>query len=177
MAALAARRLLYSSASTWDAYAGLPLGEKQAKVARKIAGTPNIRPTFHRLTAPEAEALLQNGLVGLNIYLLRQGVPGIEAAIERGEVVYYPRDEQERFRSVRDIWLDTNPSIAGGKPHGDCEDLAAAVAAERTLRGQPSTVILNDAGNLVSHAVVKDLRTGRIIDPSVAAGMAPEETR
>lgn len=145
--------------------------EEDAARARQfdqILGAPSLRPTFSQITGREAEALLDGGLVGLNVYQMRAGVPGIRAAIREGTVVYTPRDDNEHFKSIRDIWTLRD---AQGRLSGDCEDLAAAVAAELTVHGEPAHVVLSPPEGGVAHAVVRVARTGQILDPSRDAGM------
>lgn len=145
----------------------MPSAEERDMIG-KLGARPSIVPTFRKLTPGEAEALIQGGLVGLNLYQIQRGIPGISAGIERGEVIYRQRDDREEFRSIRDMRSDRD---AQGRMWGDCEDLAAAVAAERTHAGYPSAVVLRETGPGYSHAVVQDLGTGKILDPSRDAGM------
>lgn len=122
-----------------------------------------LEPRLGRLTPPEAEAALQ-GLVALDLAQLRAGTPPVVAGLAQGALRYVEDDPLEEWLSVREIWA------RGG---GDCEDLAAATAAERTLRGSPSRVRIIRIRRGLLHAVVQDVRTGRIFDPSVLGGMRP----
>lgn len=163
---------------------------RRKKRSRYASVTPRLGP----LSVREAEVYLQSGLVGLNEYQLENGVPPISQALHEERVRYERRDPQERWMSIREIWeAGGDPPAAvrayrqreGLRPHtaaisgvrdgigrGDCEDLAAAVAAERTRAGHPSTLVLIRVGPRLSHAVVKDLNTGDLHDPSLTGGMA-----
>ncbi len=120
-----------------------------------------IRPTIGGLTIPEAEAMLV-GLVVRDMGELVAGVPPISPALWTGQLVYDVRDPYEEWLDIEQIWE------RGG---GDCEDLAAAVAAERTLLGFPSSVKIIRSGPGVAHAVVIDHKTGQLRDPSRTGGM------
>lgn len=120
-----------------------------------------VRPLLGRLRVAEAAELL-GGLVAVNVSQLRRGVPGISRALHEKRVRYQRTDPLEHWRTLEEVWR------FGG---GDCEDLAAAVAAERTVRGMPSRVVLYRARPQLWHAVVQDLTTGRLLDPSRTGGM------
>ena len=117
------------------------------------------------MSIPEAQAML-TGLVARDVVLLRQGVPPISQALFSGQLEYIRRDNDESWKGLDEIWQD------GG---GDCEDLAAAVAAERTLQGNPSRAIVYKTGPRMYHTVVQDIRTGQLLDPSLTGGMGWRE--
>jgi len=121
-----------------------------------------VSPTLGHLSIPEAEAFLQGGLIGLDLYQLSQGTPGISKALHDGRVRYNRLDRREHWMSLREIW---------SRGFGDCEDLACAVAAERTFNGLPSRLVIYRVRPGLAHAVVEDLRTGRLLDPSRTGGM------
>lgn len=121
-----------------------------------------LTPTFGPMSLNEAQDLLQ-GLYRVDLRQLREGrARPVSPLLHMGAVRYIRRDPRERWRTAREI------ERYGG---GDCEDLAAAVAAERTLMGHPSRPIIMRVGPGQAHAVVMDLRTRRITDPSVTGGM------
>lgn len=121
-----------------------------------------VRPTLGELrSVAEAEALL-DGLRQVAIVQFQSGVPSVSQALHVGRLKYIRRDPTEHWQTPREIWA------AGG---GDCEDLAAAVAAERTLAGSPSVVRLVQTGPQLLHAVVYDTRTRQWHDPSITGGM------
>ena len=127
--------------------------------------SPSIRgvtPTFGELTVKESEVLMQGGLIGLNMYQLEQGIPGISRPLHEGKIKYNRRDPNEHFMSIKEIHQ---------YGYGDCEDLACAVAAERTFRGFPSKMVLYQVRPGLFHAVVQDEQTGKLIDPSRTGGM------
>ena len=134
-----------------------------------LGGGGRIRPTLPTLTISEAALMLQ-GLYLVNLEQLRNGARPISAALHRGSGIngygrrlrYIRRDPLERWKSIRDIWLD------GG---GDCEDLAAAVAAELTVMGVPARPVIYVVREGLAHAVVQLLDTGELIDPSKTGGM------
>ncbi len=130
-------------------------------------GATGLTPTMPRVNLAQAEALLI-GLVALNVAELRRGAPMPSPLIAAGRVRYDRADADER-------WLTWPELLAQGR--GDCEDLAAAVAAERTVLGMPSRVriIPSPSGGPWAHAVVQDVRTGRMLDPSITAGMGWNE--
>lgn len=113
------------------------------------------------------------GLYQVNLEQLRSGqVAPISFALHKGSSLgstrdgrllrYIRSDPRERWQTVRDIWQ------TGG---GDCEDLAAAVAAELTLKGVPARPVIYRVRDGLAHAVVQDLETGQLIDPSKTGGM------
>ena len=115
-----------------------------------------------RLASFREASLLLDGIVQINILQLQQGVNPVLHALRSGRLKYLGEDPTETWRTLRDIWEH------GG---GDCEDLAAALAAERTLQGKPSRVaFIRIRGGLV-HAVTEDLRTRERLDPSRTGGM------
>jgi hypothetical protein len=129
-----------------------------------------------RLTVGEAQAFLQGGLVGLNRYQLRvMGVQPVSRALHEGRVVYDRRDPTEHWRSIREIW-EAGDGISGpaGVGRGDCEDLAAALAAELTEAGYPAEVVIAPVRPGLSHAIVKVIATGELFDPSRTGGMGWE---
>lgn len=129
-------------------------------------------PTLDRLTLGESAELLE-GIVRMNQLQIRGGVPGIVAALlphvggER-RIRYIRHDPLERWQTIRGIWR------RGG---GDCEDLAAAVAAElREVapgRLRADAVIYRVRPGL-AHVIVRTQdRLGRVeyLDPSRWGGM------
>jgi len=124
-----------------------------------------VQPTLGRLSVSAAEAFLQRGLIGLNLYQLSQGTLGISKALHEGAVRYNRLDRREHWMSLREIWSNG---------FGDCEDLACAVAAERTFHGYPSQLVIYRVRPGLAHAVVRDLRTGRLLDPSRTGGMGTQ---
>lgn len=124
-----------------------------------------IRPRFGALSMEEGSALLQ-GLYQLDIAQLQRGVPPILGALVPDangarRLRYIRSDPGEHWRSVKEIWR------YGG---GDCEDLAAAVAAELTLAGEPAIPIVYRVSPTLAHVVVK-MRDGSLRDPSRLGGM------
>ena len=107
-------------------------------------------------------SLLLDGIVKINVAQLRAGERPVLDALRSGELRYLGDDPQESWRTLREIWKH------GG---GDCEDLAAALAAERTLAGHPSRVTFIRIRPGLVHAVTEDLKTGRKLDPSRTGGM------
>lgn len=134
---------------------------RRGRVPTELTGLGAIRPMVAPLSLPEAELML-DGLIEVNMSQYLRGVPDISPALWTGQLRYIRRDTQELWKPVADIWKD------GG---GDCEDLAAGVAAFRTLLGQPSRVKIIRSGPGIAHAVVQDKRTGRLLDPSWTGGM------
>jgi hypothetical protein len=129
-----------------------------------------------KLTIGEAQAFLQGGLVGLNRYQLRvMGVQPISRALHEGRVVYDRRDPDEHWRSIREIW-EAGDGISGpvGVGRGDCEDLAAALAAELTEAGFPAEVVIAPVRPGLSHAIVRVIASGELLDPSRTGGMGWE---
>lgn len=151
-----------------ETFAALPLPQRQAYIQQRV-GRPVITPKIGKYTPGEAEAFLQGGLVGLNVYQLRRGVPGISWALHAGLVRYEREDPEEEWKSLREIWED--PHFLDGKPYEDCEGLSAAIAAERIVAGRPSTVELHKVNPRLAHAVVRDLQTGKLLDPNITGGM------
>lgn len=119
-------------------------------------------PTLGALrSTEEAEALL-TGLQRVAELQFREGTPSVSRALHQGKLKYIRHDPDEHWQTPREVWA------SGG---GDCEDLAIAIAAERTVAGSPSRVRLVRTGPRLLHAVVYDERTGEWHDPSVTGGM------
>ena len=86
-------------------------------------------------------------------------------AIYDGAVVYDRDDRGEHWQSFDEL-------MASGA--GDCEDLAAAVAAEMQLDGMPAFVGIDKSGKNLWHATVKVIQNDGAVttlDPSRWAGM------
>lgn len=120
-----------------------------------------------RLQDPKEAELALSGLVAVNLEQLAGGQPGIIRALRpdargRRQVRYIRSDPQEQWLTLRDIWR------RGG---GDCEDLAAAAAAELIAKGIPARVIINQVRPGLWHAQVERLDTGQVLDPSITGGM------
>lgn len=142
-----------------------------------FAPVRGLTPTFSPLPLGEAAWLLQ-GLYLVNLEQLRQGIPPISAALHRGPtgqrvIRYERRDREEHWRTLRDLWRFRM---------GDCEDLAAAVAAELTYAGIPARPVIYKVRPGLAHAVVQitapsqlaglvGLTPGTILDPSRTGGM------
>lgn len=128
-----------------------------------------ITPRLGSLSLGEAEAMLY-GLYVLDLYQLARGVPPISGALQRRaggrRLRYIRRDPDEHWQSLREIWA------TGG---GDCEDLAAAVAAEYTWRhGLMARPVIRRVRPGLAHAVVEIQQgplAGQRIDPSRTGGM------
>lgn len=112
-------------------------------------------------TIPEAQAGLI-GLVAQNLEQLRQGVPAISGALRAKRLRYIRHDPEEAWLSLRDLWR------RGG---GDCEDLAAAVAAELIAQGIPARVVIRPVRPGLWHAQVYRADNRTILDPSITGGM------
>lgn len=130
---------------------------------------PTITPTFARLNLEEVNALLQ-GLFLADMSQIRRGWPPILDALKVGSAgpgqrrLRYIRDDPDEFwETIRDIWA------VGG---GDCEDLAAAVAAELVVSGadEGARPMIYRVRPGLAHAVVR-MSTGQIFDPSKVGGM------
>ena len=128
-----------------------------------------IVPTFDPLDLREAAELLQ-GLYRVNILELQRGVPGILGALLPGSggpgirrIRYIRSDPHERWQNLKGIWR------RGG---GDCEDLAAAGAAELTVMGIPARPVVYKVNDHLAHVVIQSLQDPRRIwDPSKVGGM------
>lgn len=132
-----------------------------------------IFPSLPALSLGEAAAMLQ-GLYQVDLVQLRGGAPGVLAALRRGSagpgrrrLRYIRRDPAELWQPVRTIW---------SKGGGDCEDLAAATAAELTLGGIPARPVIYRVRPGLAHAVVEIQATRQLLDPSKLGGMGePQE--
>jgi hypothetical protein len=123
---------------------------------------PRIRPTFGKLTIAEAAALLQ-GLAAASEVDYRAGIPPVTLGLHMGAIRYRRRDKGEHWKTARELWRDG---------WGDCEDLAAAVAADfRVYQHRPALPILYRAHGRTWHAVVRLTDTGATVDPSRTGGM------
>lgn len=124
---------------------------------------------FRAYSVDEVGDLL-SGLVRQNVRQLREGERPISEALRpdvsgRRRLSYIRRDDDESWWSIRDLWR------RGG---GDCEDLAAALAAElRVFHGLKAHVHLYRVRAGLWHAVVRVLVNGqwKKMDPSRWGGM------
>jgi hypothetical protein len=131
-------------------------------------GTGSVRPSFNGLPLDEAAVLL-GGVFEVDRFQIRSGrAPvGVIAALApdrrgRRRLRYQRIDKNEVWRTNRDVWK------YGG---GDCEDLAAAAAAELVeVYGVPAAPMIYRVRPGLAHAVVR-LGDGRIFDPSRLGGM------
>lgn len=122
----------------------------------------SVIPKIGAISVPEAQALL-HGLVQLDVYQLQHGVAPISQALRSGRLVYIRRDPDEHWLNIREIWE------RGG---GDCEDLAAAIAAELiAVFGRRARVVLKRMGPRLVHAITEDIQSGLLLDPSITGGM------
>lgn len=120
-----------------------------------------ISPRLSSLSIADAADLLQ-WLYRANLRQLRAGAPGIIDGLSSGRLRYIRSDPGEEWLTVKQIWA------RGG---GDCEDLAAATAAELSLRGMPAKPVVYRVRPGLSHAVVVRLDTRQVLDPSILGGM------
>lgn len=120
-----------------------------------------LRASLPLASAAEAEAALE-GLVRVNTHQLTQGYPPIASSLRSGRLRYIRRDPDEEWRSLAQIWRH------GG---GDCEDLAAAVAAELRALGYRARVVIRRARPGLLHALTLNESTGQLLDPSLTGGM------
>lgn len=106
----------------------------------------------------EAEIMLE-GLVRLNQAQLR----GSPLPPLYGSGIRYQREAGtgERWQSIRQLYQSRR---------GDCEDLAAALCAQKRAQGIPCRVDLVRTGPRLLHAIVR-YPDGTIEDPSKALGM------
>lgn len=127
-----------------------------------------LRPSFDPMNAREASYLLQ-GLYLADMDQLVRGAEPILGALAPGSagpgerrLRYIRRDPGERWQMINGLWS------RGG---GDCEDLAAAVAAQLTLAGMPARPVVYRVNPTLSHVVVQRLQDGALLDPSKIGGM------
>lgn len=104
-----------------------------------------LTPTFGNLEVGDAAELLQ-GLAGANRNQLRRHIPGINSALIRGLVRYERSDQNERWQTIEDLRRTRK---------GDCEDLAAAVAAELDYKGIKARPVIYRVRPGLAHAVVQ----------------------
>lgn len=140
-------------------FAGVPSAETFP--ASAMRGRATIGPRFAPMPQEEAECLLY-GLFLVDLVQLQAGVPPISAALHTREVRYIRYDPRELWQTLRQI------HARGG---GDCEDLAAAVAAELTMNGQPARPTLYRVRPGLLHAVTLVEADQVRIDPSRTGGM------
>ena len=134
-----------------------------------------LRPTFSPMPLDEASELLQ-GLYRVDLLQLAKGFPPVSQALlpdatGRRRLRYIRADPREHWRTIADLWR------FGG---GDCEDLAAAVAAELTFSGVwVARPVVYQVRPGLAHAVVQIMsgphlgavRVGSLLDPSRSGGM------
>lgn len=127
----------------------VPVAEAPRMVRRDLVAVGGLAPNFPSLSLGEAGALLL-GLFAVNQLELAMGVPGIDDALQSGEIRYERDDPLETWQPIRSLWRTKK---------GDCEDLAAAVAAELDRRGIPARPVVYRVRKGLAHAVV------RLLDP------------
>lgn len=127
-------------------------------------GGGSVKVHLDPMKLSEASEILL-ALTRVNIAQMQAGVPSVTHGIYEGHIRYKRRPEGTVFTTLRGLYEQ------GG---GDCGPLAAAYAAERTLQGHPSVPYLYFARPGVIHAVVRDIKTGDLYDPSRLAGMGQE---
>lgn len=120
-----------------------------------------IRLELQPVSLREAAEIL-HALTRINVAQMQAGARPVTEGIASGAISYFRPKAGTVFKTLNDLWDE------GG---GDCGPLSAAYAAERTLAGHPSVPYLYFARPGVIHAVVRDLATGDLLDPSIAAGM------
>lgn len=120
---------------------------------------PALRATIGVRSVREIQALLE-GLTLANVAQLRKGAP----LFWRAPHVRYRREPagQERWQTVRDLV---------GRGYGDCEDLAAWLAASLRVAGHDATarVVIREVAPGLLHALT--LARGKLLDPSKMRGM------
>lgn len=136
------------------------------------------------LSPEEAAHMLNAGLVGVNVYQMQKigpNRPKMRDLISRGLVRYNRIDPNEHWQTYGQI---LGQIARKGYADADCEDLASAVAAEMRLEPPDSPMYDPQATTHVyrsaprtSHVVVWSPRFGRLLDPSVAAGMGGPRDR
>lgn len=102
------------------------------------------------------------GLVAVNRAQLRAGVPPIGPALHTRRLRYERRDPKELWLTIRGIWA---------RGRADCEDLAAATAAELEELGIPARVRIKRVSLGLAHALTERLDNGTVLDPSITGGM------
>lgn len=135
-----------------------------------------VRPTLS-LDAADAAQLLNTGLIGVNMRqmrLLGPTRPRIHELIKGGLLKYSPYDPDEEWQDYKTILrkLKENGEVAA-----DCEDLASAAAAEMQVdtfawyHDPLARPVVYKSGPRLAHVVVYSPKYGKLLDPSVAAGM------
>lgn len=126
-----------------------------------------IRPEIAGLTTPEAVIGALEGLTAANRrIILRRAKEGRPLRRLYKSGVRYRPEKKEVWKTV---------DLLQRERHGDCEDLAAARAAELQLAGIPARAVMYQTGPRRWHAIVKH-PDGRLEDPSKRLGMrAPRE--
>ena len=105
-----------------------------------------------------------NRLVDLNRHLLKsRRLP----PLYRSGVRYQREEDDNEPRPVED-WLAVDVLYAKGV--GDCEDLAAALCAQRRNEGLPARIRLTKRGR-IWHVTIRIGKNGPIEDPSKRLGM------
>jgi len=133
-----------------------------------------------------------SGLVAVDVEQMKRAGPyrpRVEKLIEAGALIYDKADGGEHWQTYDEIVSDWRRD---GVAFADCEDLAAALAAEWRVDGvdpQATTIVYRVPGSSVAHVAVASRVRGtpgpagwglgpgwRYVDPSVMAGM-PDPTR
>tara|TARA_R110000824_G_scaffold15745_16_gene66096 strand:+ start:2365 stop:2754 length:390 start_codon:yes stop_codon:yes gene_type:complete len=121
--------------------------------------------------SPHQAAGVLAGLVQTNLMqIVEAGQAGafpVIHGLRGGQIKYVKADPQEQWQSWEAV-------LANGT--GDCEDLAAAVAAELVAAGVPSRPVAFQAREGLWHVVVEVLGIPAVrwIDPSREGGMEGE---
>lgn len=148
--------------------AGIFLGGlAQAGGLGLLAGQPTfvgpgvVHVRLRPMSLEQAQVALA-GLVAVNRAQLRAGVPPISAALHTRRLRYERRDPKELWLTIRGIWAQGS---------GDCEDLAAATAAELEELGIPARARIKRVSLGLAHALTERLDNGTVLDPSITGGM------
>lgn len=138
-------------------------GGLQLLAGRPVVCAPGqVQIRLRPMTLTQAQAALA-GLVAVDRFQLRQGVPPIGAALHTRRLRYERRDPRETWLTIRGIWR---------LGYGDCEDLAAGTAAELVeLHGVPARARIKRVTLGLAHALTERLDNGTVIDPSLTGGM------
>ena len=128
-------------------------------------------PTFHLRT--EEAANLLDGVVSANLSQMAKDPRGARGkffllrGIQDGWVRYKRADRKEHWQTWREMVEQRDRT---GVVRGDCEDFAAAVAAELVANGIDARTYVYKSTPGLYHVVVKTQKWG-LLDPARGAGM------
>ena len=140
----------------------LPQFDRRLSAGALAATGGKVSPILLGLTLSEAQIIL-GALQQIAEGEYRAGVPFVGPALHSGRLRYVKEPDGQ------ELWL--KPSLIWKFGGGDCDDYAAAVAAEWSVQGVPARAVLRPVRPGLVHALVQRISDGALFDPCITGGM------